>query len=114
MPPPTGVVSGPLIATLYALTASSVSLGSHSPTRFFAFSPASTLVPDDAAFAAERFRHRGVEDAHAGAPDVGTGAVAFDERDDRIVGNGDLSRARVIAVPSVGGLRCVNCGMSRP
>src|SRR5204863_6626686 len=40
MPPPTGVVSGPLIATLYAFTASSVSVGSHSPAAFFAFSPA--------------------------------------------------------------------------
>ena len=40
MPPPTGVVSGPLIATLNSRIASTVSSGSHSPKRSLAFSPA--------------------------------------------------------------------------
>jgi len=42
MPPPTGVVSGPLMAILYAFTASMVSLGSHSLYWSLAFSPAGT------------------------------------------------------------------------
>ena len=42
MPPPTGVVNGPLMATLYERTASSVSFGSHSPYCSLAFSPAGT------------------------------------------------------------------------
>ena len=41
------------------------------------------LEPRDPLLAAERLLHRGVEHAHAGAPDVGAGAVAFDERNDR-------------------------------
>ena len=44
MPPPTGVVSGPLIAQRYLRTASTVSSGSHSPVSLFAFSPASTSI----------------------------------------------------------------------
>ncbi len=42
MPPPTGVVSGPLMATLNSRTRSTVSCGSHSPYFSFAFSPANT------------------------------------------------------------------------
>ncbi len=42
---------------------------------------ATALVP----LAAVRFLNRGVEDANAGPPDVRAGAVAFDERDDRII-----------------------------
>ena len=44
MPPPTGVVSGPLIATRNSVRASRVSCGSHSPVRSLAFSPASTSI----------------------------------------------------------------------
>ena len=44
MPPPTGVVRGPLIATLNSVSASRVSAGSHSPARSFAFSPANTSI----------------------------------------------------------------------
>ena len=90
MPPPTGVVSGPLIATLYALTASSVSFGSHSPVEVLRLLAGEHLEPGERRAAAERLLHRRVEDAHAGAPDVGSGAVAFDERDDRIVGHDQL------------------------
>ena len=42
MPPPTGVVNGPLIPTKYSAIVFSVSFGSHSPVRLNAFSPAST------------------------------------------------------------------------
>ena len=45
------------------------------------------LGPGDLLLAAEGLLDRGVEHAHAGAPDVGAGAVAFDERDDRAIGN---------------------------
>src|SRR5262249_39805654 len=37
--------------------------------------------------------YRGIEDAHARAPDVRTSTVAFDERDDRIVGHDQLTIA---------------------
>ncbi len=40
MPPPTGVVSGPLIPTLNSVSARSVSPGSHSFVTSTAFSPA--------------------------------------------------------------------------
>src|SRR5580698_5872087 len=42
MPPPTGVVSGPLMATRKSRIASTVSLGSHSLKVLKAFSPAKT------------------------------------------------------------------------
>ncbi len=42
MPPPTGVVSGPLIAMRYSLIAAIVSSGSHELNWLKAFSPANT------------------------------------------------------------------------
>jgi len=42
MPPPTGVVSGPLMPTRYLRNASRVAAGSQSPFARNAFSPAST------------------------------------------------------------------------
>ena len=42
IPPPIGVVKGPLIAIKYSLINSKVSLGSHSPVWLNAFSPAKT------------------------------------------------------------------------
>src|ERR1700691_5291320 len=42
MPPPTGVVSGPLMATRNSRPASPVSSGSHVSNFAFAFSPANT------------------------------------------------------------------------
>jgi hypothetical protein len=42
MPPPIGVVKGPLMPTRYVRNASSVSAGSHSFVWLKAFSPAST------------------------------------------------------------------------
>ncbi len=49
------------------------------------------LHPVDLALAAVGLGYRGVHDAHAGAPDVRPGAVALDERDDRIVGDDQLA-----------------------
>jgi hypothetical protein len=45
----------------------------------------------DLLLALERLLDRGVEDDLAGFPDVGAGAIAFDEGEDRVVG--DLDRA---------------------
>ena len=42
MPPPTGVVKGPLIETRPVRIASNVASGSHSPVALNAFSPART------------------------------------------------------------------------
>ncbi len=49
------------------------------------------LEPGDFLFAAVGFGHRRVEHAHAGGPDVRAGAVAADERDDRMIGHGELA-----------------------
>src|SRR5438132_10145983 len=45
------------------------------------------LHPGDAALAAVGLVHGGVEDGLAGAPDVGAGAVALDEREDGVGGD---------------------------
>ena len=47
------------------------------------------LEPGDFLGAAVGFFHRRVHDAHAGGPDVAPGAVAADEGDDRIIGDGE-------------------------
>ncbi len=49
------------------------------------------LEPGDLSLAAVGLRDGGVEDAHAGAPNIRPGAVAFDERDDRIVRNDETA-----------------------
>ncbi len=49
------------------------------------------LGPGDLFLAAEFLADRGVEHAHAGAPDVGACAVAFDERNDRAIGDFQVS-----------------------
>ena len=64
-PPPTGVVSGPLIATRLRSMAASVSSGSQLFSRSFAFSPASTSIHAIRRRAAVRPLDRGVEDAPA-------------------------------------------------
>ena len=92
MPPPTGRRQRSLDGRpCTSATASSVSFGSHSPYCSLAFSPAGTSNHDDLLLAAERLLDGGVEDADAGAPDVGAGAVTFDIRNDRIVGNDEPS-----------------------
>ena len=53
------------------------------------------LEPDDLALAAVgALGDRGVEHAHAGPPDVGTGAVTFDEGHDGLVGDDELAVLR--------------------
>jgi hypothetical protein len=47
--------------------------------------PREDLHPRDLPLAAVRLGDGGVEDAHGRAPNVGAGAVALDERDDRAV-----------------------------
>src|SRR4029078_2850691 len=47
--------------------------------------PRVDLVPGQLALPAIRLLHRRVEHALAGTPDVGTGAIAFDERDDGLI-----------------------------
>ena len=47
--------------------------------------------PLDLALAGVGLGDRGVEDAHGGAPDVRTGAVAFDEGHDGMVGDGQFA-----------------------
>src|SRR5439155_20813193 len=49
------------------------------------------LLPRDPPVAAVGLRHRRVEHAHGGAPDVGAGAVAFDERDDGMIRDDHLT-----------------------
>ena len=86
-------------------SASTVSSGSHSLHMVNAFSPANTSIHEILALAAIGLGHRGVEDAHRGAPDVGAGAVAFDERDDRLVGDLQLPVLVLNAIPLPGDLR---------
>src|SRR5690606_39601934 len=49
--------------------------------------PGVDLELDDLPLAAVGLLHRGVEHLPGGSPEVGSGAVAFDEGDDRVVGN---------------------------
>src|SRR5256712_2021828 len=59
-------------------------LGKPGPDLFEGLLTGQHLEPIDLAFAAGHLPHRGVEYAPGGAPDVGPGAVAFDERDDGV------------------------------
>ena len=111
MPPPTGVVSGPLMATLYCLTASMVSFGSHSPYCALAFSPAGTsnqtiffLPPYALATAASNTRTLAFQMS---------GPVPSPSMKGTMGASGTTSSPprRVIAAPSVGGVRCTNCCM---
>src|SRR5207245_7000788 len=109
----TGVVSGPLIAILYAFTASSVSFGSHSPAIVFAFSPARTsnhasrrLPPYDFATAASNTRTLARQMS---------GPVPSPSMNGTIGSSGTVRRPsrRVIAVPLVGGFKELKFGMDR-
>src|SRR4030067_825069 len=53
--------------------------------------PPRRAAPGAAPLPVVRLLDRGVEDADGGAPDVGAGAVALDERDDRVVGHAELA-----------------------
>ena len=91
MPPPTGVVSGPLMPMRYSRNVSTVSSGSQSPVASNAFSPGEHLLPRDRLAVLGR---GGVEHELRGGPDVDAGAVALDERDDRLVGDVRARRRR--------------------
>ena len=114
MPPPTGVVSGPLIATLYALAASSVSVGSHSPVRSCAFSPArtsnqTTRLRSPKAFFTAASKTR--TDARQMSRPIPSPSM------NGMMGSSGTSSApsgwRVMAVPWVGASRFLNSGMVR-
>jgi hypothetical protein len=47
--------------------------------------------PLDAAFSAVDFFDRRVEDQRSGSPDVGTGAVAFDKGNDRMIADPEFA-----------------------
>src|ERR1017187_1684074 len=57
----------------------------------FGFLSGEDLIPGDSALAFVGFLDRGIEDAQGGLPNVAAGAIAFNERNDRIVGNVILS-----------------------
>src|SRR5437660_1494714 len=59
-------------------------LGKPGPDLFEGLLAGQHLEPIDLPFGAGHLLHRGVEYTPGGAPDVGPGAVAFDERDDGV------------------------------
>src|SRR5208282_3833121 len=59
----------------------------------FGFLPGKDLVPRDRALALVRLFDGSVEDASRGFPDIAAGAVSFNERDDRAIGNAVLTVA---------------------
>ena len=91
MPPPTGVVSGPLMPTQVLAERLDRFVRQPAVRLLEALLAGVDFHPGDLLLAAVRLLDRRVEHAHAGAPDVGAGAVAFDERDDRIVGHDELA-----------------------
>ena len=103
MPPPTGVVSGPLMPTRSSRNASSVSSGSQLPDLVERLLPGEHFLPNDLPLAAVGLRDRRVEHALARPPDIGPGAVAFDERNDRPI------RHRQAAVLHLNGLTDGDC-----
>ena len=104
MPPPTGVVSGPLMPTRNSLKASIVSSGSQLSNLFLAVSPAEHLEPGDLALAAVGLLHRRIEHALAGRPDVRPGAVAADEGKDRVVRDVQFAVLEWKFLPPAGGV----------
>ena len=87
IPPPTGVVSGPLIPTRCDRNASTVSSGSHWPGLVERLLPGEDLEPVDLARPAVGLVDGGVEHPHRGRPDVGADPVTLDEGQDRLVGH---------------------------
>ena len=87
MPPPIGVVSGPLIPTRAERNLSTVSSGSQLLVLLPRLLAREHLVPADLAAAVVGLLDGGVEHAHRRLPDVAPGAVALDEGDRRVVRN---------------------------
>ena len=98
MPPPTGVVSGPLMPTQVLLEGLDGLVGQPVVGLLERLLAGEHFLPLDLALALVGLLDGGVEDAHAGAPDVAAGAVTFDEGDDGAVRGldgavgGDLDR----------------------
>ncbi len=99
MPPPTGVVSGPLMATRNSRMALTVSSGSQFLKLGLGFFAGENFVPGDRALAVVGLFNGGVEHAHGGFPDVAAGAVAFNEGNDGVVGHVVLAVAVLDLLP---------------
>src|SRR5258708_6251233 len=101
IPPPTGVVNGPLMPTRYSLKASTVSSGSQLSNLFLEVSPANPPNPPPFARPAVSLTPRRIEHPLAGLPNVRPRAVTTDEWKHRIgwhiqlaVADGNLSARR--------------------
>ena len=85
MPPPIGVVSGPLIPMRCSRNAATVVLGQPVAGGVERLLPGQHLLPGDLLAV---LRRGGVHHELRRGPDVDAGAVALDEGDDRLVGDG--------------------------
>ena len=84
MPPPIGVVSGPLMPMRYSRNAVDGLLGQPVAGLVERLLAGEHLLPRDRLAV---LRRRGVEHELRRGPDVDAGAVALDEGDDRLVGD---------------------------
>ena len=91
MPPPTGVVRGPLIETRKSVAALTESSGSQFLNLAKGLFAGKNLKPFHRAFSAIGLLNSGVENALGGAPDIATGTVALDKRNDGMIGNAVLA-----------------------
>jgi len=91
MPPPIGVVSGPLMEVVAAGLDGRV--GQPGVVVVVGFLAGVDLEPVDLALAAVGLLHCGVQHPHRGAPDVGAGAIALDERNNGVVRDRQLAVA---------------------
>src|ERR1700755_3365403 len=87
MPPPTGVVSGPLIPMRYSRKASTVSSGSQLSNLSFAAWPAKTSNHAIFFLPAVGLLDCGIEHALTRCPNVRAGPIASDKRNNWIIGN---------------------------
>ena len=99
MPPPTGVVNGPLIPTRCSLNASMVVVGQPLPRLVESFLTGEDLFPRDRSGTVVCLLHGCVEDADRSRPDVWADAVALDEGNRWVIGylqpgraHGDVGR----------------------
>ncbi len=93
MPPPIGVVSGPLMPMRYSRNASTVSSGSQLAGLVERLLAREHLLPLDRLAV---LRRRRVDHELRGGPDVDAGAVTLDEGDDRLVGDVEPPSVSVI------------------
>src|SRR5260363_390546 len=88
MPPPTGVVSGPLIDTTYSLSAASVSSGRYTcaPYTSADFFARVYLHPLNFPAVTVCFLNRCINDLNHHRRDIGPNPVAFNIRNDGLLG----------------------------